>query len=227
MMQAAAGGPENGQPCWSFLACGGPSGNAATGDLAASDAGFGRPDLPRARQLLQEAGYRGEPIVVLDPVDNVMIGNITAVTIGQLRKIGATVQPRTVDLATMLAMRAITKPPGEGGWHLFHARSLGVELSNPLTNFPLASPCSAAGSGDRVGWFGWPCDPAIERLRLQWADAADDAERLRIAGLLQEAAARSLPFIPVGQVDVPVVRRKAVRGLVNMPVTVLWNAVLA
>jgi peptide/nickel transport system substrate-binding protein len=221
-MQAGVGGPDRWQFCWSFMACG-----ETPRDAAAADTGSGRPDLPRARQLLQAAGYRGEPIVVLDPADNIMIGNITAVTISQLRKIGVTVQPRTVDLATMLAMRAITKPPGEGGWHLFHGRSLDVELSNPLTNFPLASPCTADESGDRAGWFGWPCDPAIERLRLQWADAADEAERQRIAGLLQDAAARSLPFIPLGQIDLPLVRRKAVRGLIDMPVPVLWNATLA
>lgn len=78
-----------------------------------------------------------------------------------------------------------------------------------------------------AGWFGWPCDPEIEALRVQWADAPDEPERLRIAALLQLNAARSMPFVPLGQLLTPVIHRRAVRGLVEMPVPVLWNATVA
>ncbi len=219
-MQAAAGAPENWGECQSFLSCALPP---APGDGEA----LGTPDLPLARQLLAASGYAGEPIVVLDPVDSPVLSNITAVTISQLRKIGAVVQPYAADIATVFSRRASMQPPGQGGWHLFHTISLGLELDNPLTNFALQSPCRVAASGPPPGWYGWPCDPRVEDLRRDWAQAPDEADRQTILLQLQQEAARSLPFIPVGRLYTPVAYRNAVRFLPEMPVPVLWNATVA
>ena len=215
---AAAGGADTSHPCMAFMSCG-PSVPGAAGMEQ-----YGQPDLGRARALLAEAGYAGEPIVVLHPVDNPSLGGTAMLVMAQLRKIGVTVAPLSADLATVLSLRASQKPPGSGGWHLLPGRSLGIELASPLTNFPLASPCGRSAGGERDGWFGWPCDLVVEGLRAEWADAPDDAERSRIAGLLQQRAALSLPFIPVGQILTPLIHRRAVTGLIEMPVPVLWNA---
>ena len=177
--------------------------------------------------MLAAAGYAGEPIVVLDPVDSPILANVTAVTISQLRKIDVVVQPYTGDTATILARRASMNPPDRGGWHLFHALSLGLELDNPLTSFPLSSPCRVNASDTPPGWFGWPCDPDIEALRLSWAAATNEAERARIVTQLERAAARSLPFVPLGRIYTPIAYRRTVTGLPEMPVTVLWNTSVA
>lgn len=220
-MSAAAGDPANWRACRAFMVCGSPM---------ESEAGmepYAKPDLARAKALLTEAGYNGEPIVVLNPADNLILGGITEVTISQLRKIGANVQPVTADLATVFARRASRQAPTAGGWHLFHTRSLGVELNNALTSFPLASPCTVDAQGNRAGWFGWACDDALERLRDQWAKAPGLEERQRIARSIQQRAAETLPFIPVGQIYSPVAHRSNVRNLVEMPVPVLWNATIS
>ena len=217
---AAAGGPDTSAPCMGFLSCG-------TNPSAAGMERYGTPDLGRARALLAEAGYTGEPIVVLNPVDNAFLGSVALLIMAQLRTIGATVTPLSADLATVLSLRASQKPPGSGGWHLLPGRSLGIELASPLTNFPLASPCGRSSEGLREGWFGWPCDPVMEALRVQWSDAPDDIERARIADLLQQRAAATLPFIPLGRIMTPVIHRRAVTGLIEMPVPVLWNATVA
>ena len=217
-MNAAAGDPANWRACRAFMVCGSPMESEAGMER------FAKPDLVRAKTLLAESGYNGEPIVVLHPVDNLILGSITEVTISQLRKIGANVQPVTADLATVFARRASRQPPASGGWNLFHTRSLGVELNNALTSFPLASPCTVDAQGNRAGWFGWACDETIERLRLEWAKSPGLAERQRVAHLLQQRAAETLPFIPVGQIFSPVAHRTSVQGLIEMPVPVLWNA---
>ena len=214
-MQAAAGDPANWGECRSFLSCAAPP---AEGGEA-----IGTPDLRRARDLLAASGYAGAPIVVLDPVDSPILSGLTAVTVSQLRRIGAAVEPVTADTATVFARRASTQPPDKGGWNLFHTISLGLELDSPLTNFALASSCRAKASGPPPGWYGWPCDAGIEALRHAWADAPSAAERDRIAGQLQQAAAQSLPFIPLGRINTPVAYRTAVRGLPEVPVPVLWN----
>ncbi len=214
-MAAAAGDPGNWGECRSFLSCAAavPDGGEA----------LGAQDLQRARDLLMASGYAGAPIVVLDPVDSPILSNLTAVTVSRLRRIGAAVDTVAADLATVFARRASTQPPDKGGWNLFHTISLGLEFAGPLTNFALASPCRTEASGPPPGWYGWPCDPAIEALREAWAQAPGEAERGQIAGRLQDAAARSLPFIPLGRIDTPVAFRTAVRGLPEMPVPVLWN----
>ena len=53
------------------------------------------------------------------------------------------------------------------------------------------------GAGE-TGWFGWPTDPELERLRNAWFDSADPAEQARIATAMQVQAFRSLPYIPLG-----------------------------
>ena len=220
-MNAAAGDPANWRACHAFMVCGSPMESEAGMDA------YKKPDLPRAKALLAEAGYNGEPIVVLNPVDNLILGGVTEVTIAQLRKIGANVQPVTADLATVFARRASRQPPTAGGWNLFHTRSLGVELNNALTSFPLASPCTVNAQGNRNGWFGWACDETIERLREQWAKSPSLAERQKVAQAIQQRAAEFLPFIPLGQIFSPVAHRSNLHGLVEMPVPVLWNATVS
>ena len=216
-MQAAAGQPQNWGVCESFLSC----------EPRPSDKPFGEPDLRLAEQLFAASGYAGTPIVMLDPIDSPILSNITAVTLSQMRKIGLMVQSVRVDTATMLSRRASTNPPDRGGWNLFPGLSLGVELDNPLTSFPLASPCRAAASDVRPGWYGWPCDPEIEALRLKWAMTADVAESTRIIAQLEQAASLSLPFIPIGRIFTPIAYRRTVTGLPEMPVPVVWNTAVA
>ena len=216
-MQAAAGQPENWGRCESFLAC----------TPVAGKERFAQPDLALARQLFTASGYGGDPIVILDPVDSPVLSSIAAAMVSQLCKIDMAVQPYSVDTATMLSRRASTNPPDRGGWNLFPGISLGQELANPLTSFPLASPCRADPSDPPPGWFGWPCDPGVEALRLAWARAAGEAERSRIAAELDRQAAIALPFIPAGRIYTPAAYRTAVRGLPDMPVLALWHASVA
>ncbi len=220
-LRAAAGDPANWKQCYAFMICGSPMGSEAGADP------YRRVNSDRARALMQEAGYRGDPIVVLHPSDNPILGAITDVTIRNLRAIGCNVDVQSSDLATAFARRARREAPAQGGWNIFHTRSLGVELNNPLTSFPLASPCGRDASGVPQGWFGWACDERIETLRSDWMQAPDAAARRAVAEQIQLRAIEFLPFIPVGQIFTPIAMRANVQGLIEMPVPVLWNAALA
>jgi peptide/nickel transport system substrate-binding protein len=216
-LSAAAGDRENWRSCHAFMACGSPMGSEAGMDA------YRQPNLDRARALMQEAGYNGEPIVVLNYNDNAILGAVTEVTMGQLRKIGVNVRAETTDLATAFARRAKIDPPLQGGWHIFHTRSLGLELNSPLTNFPLSAPCGRDAQGVPQSWFGWPCDQPLEDLRAAWAMAPTLEERRRIGEQIQLRAAEFLPYIPLGQLYTPVAHRANIRGLIEMPIPVMWN----
>jgi peptide/nickel transport system substrate-binding protein len=220
-LSAAAGDRENWKACHAFMVCGSPNGSEGGMDA------YRQPNLDRARELMREAGYNGEPIVVLHPTDNAILGAVTEVTIAQLRRIGVNVRAETGDLATLFARRARREDPLQGGWHIFHTRSLGLELNTPLTSFALASPCGRDASGNQLGWFGWACDQPLEDLRNQWAMATTPQARRAAAEAIQMRAAETMPFVPLGQMFTPIAHRRNVTGIIEMPVPVLWNADIA
>jgi peptide/nickel transport system substrate-binding protein len=48
-------------------------------------------------------------------------------------------------------------------------------------------------------------------------------ERRRIGEQIQLRAAEFLPYIPLGQLYTPVAHRANIRGLIEMPIPVMWN----
>ncbi len=202
---------KNWVPCWSFLGCSAP--NTPQGPLV----GVKHPDLEKARKLLQESGYKGEPVVVMEPNDNETIRPITQLTVETMRKVGFNVQVDDIDWATMLSQRARQAPSDQGGWDIFLTWSYSFELSNPVVNFFLSSPCGGKG------WFGWPCDPEMEKLRDAWATEPDKAKRDALGMQIQSRAADTVPFVPLGQYLSPIAYSTRVENLVDAPVTVFWG----
>ena len=151
-----------------------------------SDAGaeplMGR-DLDRARRLLREAGYAGEPVVILQPTDDRILNVLSDVTAENLRGAGFTVELQAMSWATLAARRDSRKPAAQGGWNLFLSWFNGPEFINPAEHVPLDAGCDAA-------WFGWPCDGEIRRLRAAFADASDPARQRDLAVAPAETGVR-------------------------------------
>ena len=210
---ALAGDPALVRPCLALFVCGTPY---------ASDAGTGpwaRTDIPRARALLAEAGYRGEPIVLLDPADQPDIHMIAQLTAGALRAAGVDVDVQTMDWSTVITRRNTRDPPARNpaGWHLAFTLWGGFSLSSPLTNTPLVATC------DGRNLYGWPCDAEIERLRAAFLDATSDAGRLAVTAALQRRYFEVVPYVPAGTFLRPVAHRTTVTGLLETPYPVMWN----
>jgi peptide/nickel transport system substrate-binding protein len=92
--------------CWSFFVCG-----AANGTEAGSEP-YHKQDLARAKELLAEAGYKGEKIVLITTGEIPSIAALGDVTADNLCKIGVNVEPAVSDWGTMVARRAKKDPPG-------------------------------------------------------------------------------------------------------------------
>jgi peptide/nickel transport system substrate-binding protein len=212
-MRAAIGGDEsNWKVCWAWMVCSSPMGSEAGAE------GLRKPDLARARQLLAEAGYKGEPVTVLYPMDQQVLRDISEVTVQRLKQVGVNVDVQAGDWATLSARRAKKDPPAQGGWNIFHTWVIGHDFANALTNYALAAPC------DRSGWFGWICDNEIEQLRKAWMQETDLGPRRAIAEAMQRRAVRTVPYIPLGQFQAPQAHRKNVEGLLWVPLAAFWNA---
>jgi peptide/nickel transport system substrate-binding protein len=210
-MTASAGDPTNWRRCFSWLGCG------SSNETEAGTADFQKPSIAKAKELLQKAGYAGQPVVVLQPNDLQVLRDITEVLVARLKEAGVNVDLQLSDWATLTARRAKKDPPDKGGWSLFVSTAFGFRFSSPVTNFALPMPCGGQG------FFGWACDERMNGLLQTWAKETDPAKRKATTEQIQLRAIETIPYLPMGQIFRPVAYRANVEGMIEVPSPVLWN----
>ncbi len=194
--------------CGSFFMCGSDN---------ETDAGAIRqPDLAKAKALMAEAGYKGEPIVVLQPTDRPQYAAAITVMVEKLRAIGVNVDLQAADWATISIRRAKKDPIEKGGWHLFVTGQGGPDTANPLANVWFNSGCAKANAG-------WACDPTLQHMIATWAQEPDRARRHALIPGIQTRAFESVPYVPTGQFFQPIAFRKNVTGVLAAGTPVYWN----
>jgi peptide/nickel transport system substrate-binding protein len=193
----------------------------ATGTPLANDAGIEvmrRPrDYPAAKTALAEAGYKGEPIVVISPTDVGGISTLSRIGAEQMRRAGLKVDLQENDFGTVIRRRTSQSPPDKGGWNVFFTL---IDRSIPNTN-PFGN--QALRSDGKAAWDGWPDSPKIEALRAAWLDAADLNEQRRICAEMQTQLWQDLPFIPMGEYWQTTAYRKELTGIIPGCFTVFWG----
>ncbi len=194
-LRSIVGNPDFYQVCYSIFVCGSPL-ETKTKVTYAND----KARIEAAQRLFKEAGYKGEPIVILNPTDSALSSAAALVTAQLMREAGLNVDLQSMDWASVVARRPNKGKPSEGGWNIFISNQSGITAANPLTNLGLAATCEKA-------WFGWPCDQKIEALRDQFAGASSLEDRRRIAQALQDQADESVPYISFGQWTQPMAYR--------------------
>jgi len=211
-LAAMVGNPEFEKECLAVFMCGSP---LAT-DKHAQDY-YRKANMEKAKKLLAESGYKGEPIVILQPTDQQLIGTIALVIAQKLRDIGANVKLESMDWSTLTSRRPRQDAPGPGspGWNIFTTWWTGIPMSNPITNAPLVSSC------DKSAWFGWPCDEQIEKLRADFLSAPNAEAQKKIAEDLQKRYYEVIPYVNTGQFTAPVAWRT---NLANVPDALLFVA---
>ena len=210
-MQAAVGDPDLFMKfCGAFFLC------SSANDTDVGSAPMRKPDYAKARELLKEAGYNGEKVVVLQPTDRAQYSALITVLASSLRKAGINVDLQAADWSTIGVRRAKKDPPDKGGWHLFITTQGGPDTATPITNGWFNSRCEAANAG-------WACDPDLEKLVDTWTRTMDPKARRAIIEEIQARAYVSLPYIPVGQFFQPIAFRKNVTGVLEAALPVYWN----
>jgi peptide/nickel transport system substrate-binding protein len=209
----AVGQSEYYRPCYSVFACGGPY----TTRIGAAP--IVEHDLAKARQLVQESGYDGRPIVVLQPFDRPIMNAAAVVTRQRLESIGFRVILKTMDWSTNLIVRARREPPDKGGWNLLHTWWQAADVANPAVHF------GVSGAGPRA-WFGWPEVPQLEKLVTDWVRATDETKRVRLADEVQRVALSEVTYVPWGEWSQPTAFRKNVRDVLKFAAPIFWNVKL-
>jgi peptide/nickel transport system substrate-binding protein len=166
--------PEWGQPCLSYFVCGSP--NAVTGGSAP----YARPDLAKARALLQESGYKGEPVVLISSHETLFVGMASDYAMQNLRQIGLNLQQAESDWGTFMTRRNSKNQPNEGGWNLFITSVSGAGTYSPLSNSIADTTCGAKN------FAGWACDEAAAKLRDAYIHEPDPDRQRTILQQLSE-----------------------------------------
>ena len=186
--------------CDTWFICGSPN---------ATDAGsapFRMPDIAKAKQLLGEAGYKGEKVVVLVPTDIATLNAAALITVQTLKSIGINVDAQTSDWATITARRAKKEAPEAGGWNVYVTNAGEFDVNSPINNAYLGAACGSALPG-------WPCDKELDTLRTDWIHATQPARRKELLDRFQERAFQAVPYAYFGQFTPAYAARKNLKHL--------------
>jgi peptide/nickel transport system substrate-binding protein len=210
MLQAQVGDPEIYKTCNAPFVCGTTYGKEY-GDLVI------KPDLEKAKALLKEGGYDGTPVVLLHQTDLQSSNNVQPVAKQQLERAGFKVDMVDSDWQTVVSRRARKEPPAQGGWNAFFTTNITLDSDNPGTN------SYAAGSCDKA-WFGWPCDPEMEKLRDAFLHATDPAKQKELGLAISDRVMEQAFYVPIGQYKAfGAYRKDRLEGWLPGPVPVVWN----
>jgi peptide/nickel transport system substrate-binding protein len=209
-LKAVVGNPTYYQTCKALFVC---------GTTYASDIGMDgllESNFDRARALLEEAGYDGTPVVLLQSTDLFWQTNLAPVARNLMERAGFKVDMRSMDWQSIVARRTRKEPPEAGGWNAFLNSPMTIDLVDPVRNSFLNAGCEKAP-------FGWPCDAEIEKLRREFAHETDPVRLKAIAEAVQVRATEVTPYVPLGEWYLPSAARKDITGFMAAGPTVFWN----
>src|SRR3984893_275412 len=155
-MGAAAGDPKDWKKWPSLFGCG-----TQFETTAGADPLLKGPNPAKAKQLIQEAGYKGEKIVLLSATDQPIVHGQALVTLDALRKAGLNVELQANDWGPLITRRTSKEPVEKSGWSIFHTWTSAPDFFSPGVNLPVRA------NGEKA-WFGWPTDPKIEEMIDAW-----------------------------------------------------------
>ncbi len=203
-----------GKVCLDPFICGSPN------ETAVGTERFKTYDPAKIKALFQAGGYKGEPLVLMDPTDQPHLHLVAQVLNGHMKELGLNVDLQSMDWSTLVSRRAIKTPPPQdkGGWHIFPTAWPSATMMDPLNNPPLDSSC------DGKNWFGWPCDEEMQKLRLAYLAAKKAEDRKKAIEAIQLHFFEEAPYAYAGQYFPPVAYRKdRLKGVIGMSSPVYWN----
>jgi peptide/nickel transport system substrate-binding protein len=170
---------------------------------------YNQKNKDKARRLLKEAGYGGQPVRWLTTQEYRWMYQNALVARQQLEEVGFKIDLQVVDWATLVQRR--NKP------ELYDVFSTGFTF-NPDPGLATSVQCA---------WPGWWCHEEKDRLLEQFAKENDPGKRRAIWERIQQIFYEDVGRIKFGDSFALGVLRKEVRGFQAVNELPLWNVWLA
>jgi peptide/nickel transport system substrate-binding protein len=192
--------------------CGSPN------ETDVGSAPYRKPDVARAKQLLNEAGYKGEKLVIITPsqAELPVFFSCAQYLAQTLTQAGISNEIFVLDWASFVARRGKKESVADGGWNLFCSIEGGPDPAVPVLNYWFNSTCGASAQG-------WPCDKQLEDLSTAYSLERDPVKRRQIVDQIQMRAYEYLPQILLGQYIQPIITRANIEGVLPASQAVYWN----
>ncbi len=210
-MRTAYGDEKWWKVCYAYFVCDAPWATEVGSEP------YRHADLAKAKQLMAEAGYKGEKLVMITTNEIPQIGQMAQVAVGRLKEMGVDVDMQVNDWGSVVTRMTKKELPAQGGWNMFTSWGTGTTFHHPLTNIGSNMSC------DQSNWVGWPCDEETEKLRTAFVAASDDAGRKAAMEVLHKRLMEMQPYTLLGQFEPPFAWRKNVDGVLRGAVLVFWN----
>jgi peptide/nickel transport system substrate-binding protein len=172
-------------------------------------AGYNQRNQDKARRLLKEAGYAGQPVRWITTREYEWMYKSALVSKQQLEEVGFKIDLQVLDWATLVQRR--NKP------ELFDVFSTGFTFT--------ADPALATAL--QCGWPGTWCLEDKDRLMQELARESDPKKRKALIDRIQTIFYDDVGRIKFGDYFLLDVTRKELRGFRSTPELHFWNAWLA
>ena len=171
--------------------------------------------MPRGK-LLNESGYSGQRVVIINPTDFPLIGPLGHVTADTLTKLGMKVDLQEMDWGSVIQRRTSREGVDKGGWSVFHTFGSAPAYANPAVS------TIVRGQG-AAGWFGWWTNPRAEEMTRDWLAATGDADQSRIAKAIGDLALEEVATVPLGRFYNKTAFRPSITGILQGTSPFPWN----
>ena len=183
-----------------------------TGAYFAGDVGkelYNQKNMAKAKQLLQESGYKGEEVIFLG--DSTIINHKLTAEVGseQLKKLGVNVKLLIVDWPTASSLRL--KPEG---WHLW-ALGMGIE--------PYEGPYNVAGFFVKPQLQSHAEDPVLEAAYARLASSPKFEDRKAAMADIQRQMYANVTAIKLGDFGIDQAARSNVVNFKPYRVPRMWD----
>src|SRR6266498_2773870 len=172
-------------------------------------ASYNQKNKAKARQLLKEAGYTGQPVRWITTKEYEWLYNTALVASQQMEDAGFKVDLQVLDWATLVQRRS--KP------ELFDVFSTGFTLG--------ADP--AIATSIQCNWPGWWCNEEKDKLLAEMARETDPRKRKVLIDKVQTIFYDDVVRIKYDDYFTLDVTRKEVRGFKPGPYLYFWNTWIA
>ena len=99
---------------------------------AGMEAVTGPRDIAKSKRIIEESGYKGEPIVLMVPSDQPTLVQADQVTNALFKSLGLNVQFTMLDWGTLIQRRNSRELPDKGGWNCYCTGWVGSVGGEPV-----------------------------------------------------------------------------------------------